>query len=85
MAVPIPLLPGGARVKVKRGVLPADPALIGRTGTVVGASEYHTHAYGVVLDGEREARMFSPTELQIVDAEPLPPERLEAKQRRALP
>ena len=85
MAVPIPLLPDGSRVQVKRGVLPADPGLIGRTGTVIGASEYQTHAYAVVLDGEREARVFSPTELQIVEAEPLPPERLEAKQRRALP
>jgi hypothetical protein len=85
MAIPIPLVPAGARVRVRRGVLPADAALLGLTGTVVSASEYQTNAYGVVLDGEKETRMFSPTELEVVEAEALPPEREAAKQRRALP
>lgn len=85
MAIPIALIPLGARVRVKRGVLPNDDALTGRTGTVIQASEYQPNAYGVVLDGERETRMFSPTELEVVEADALPPERQEAKQRRALP
>jgi hypothetical protein len=85
MAIPIVLVSSGARVRVKRGVLPSDPAFIGRTGTVVEATEYQTNMYGVVLDGERETRMFSPSELEVVEAEALPPERQEAKQRRALP
>jgi len=85
MAIPIPLLPPGARVRVKRGNLPADNALINKTGTVVQATEYQTNMYGIVLDGEKETRMFSPTELEVVDVEALPPERQDAKQRRALP
>ena len=85
MAVPIALLPIGARVRVKRGVLPTDQTLIGKTGTVVSASEYQTNAYGVVLDGEKDVRMFSPSELEITEMEALPPEREAAKQRRALP
>jgi hypothetical protein len=85
MAISIALIPLGSRVRVKRGVLPTDPALVGRTGTVVEATEYQPNMYGVVLDGEKETRMFSPTELEVVEAEALPPERQEAKQRRALP
>ncbi len=85
MAVPIPLIIPGARIRVRRGNLPTDNALINKTGTVVQATEYQTNMYGVVLDGEKETRMFSPTELEVVDAEALPPERQEAKQQRALP
>ncbi len=35
MTVPIAMIPMGARVRVRRGHLPTDGALIGRTGTVV--------------------------------------------------
>ena len=85
MSVPITKIPLGARVRVRRGLAPADPALLGRTGTVVEASEYTQARYGVALDGESQIRVFGVGELEVVDFEPLPPERQEAKQRRALP
>ncbi len=85
MAVPIAMIPLGARVRVRRGVAPADPALLGRTGTVVEASEYTQARYGVALDGESQIRVFGVGELEVLEYEALPPERQEAKQRRALP
>ncbi len=85
MSVPITIIPLGARVRVRRGIVPADPALLGRTGTVVEASEYTQARYGVALDGEAQIRVFGLGELEIVEYEPLPPERQQARQRRALP
>lgn len=85
MAIPIAALPEGTRVKVIPGPFPQDPALIGRTGTVVSASEYQTQSVGVVLDGESAPVFFSRRELEVL-SEPLRlPEREAAKQRRALP
>ena len=85
MAVPIARIPEGTRVRVRRGPVPQDPAVTGRTGVVVAASEYHTQSLGVVLDGERETRFFMPSELEVVEQPALPPEREQAKLRRALP
>ncbi len=85
MTVPIAVIPMGARVRVRRGHLPADAALVGRTGTVVEASEYNPARYGVALDGEPQVRVFALNELEILHYEALPPERQQAKQRRALP
>ncbi|HSK21073.1 MAG TPA: hypothetical protein VK912_18090 [Longimicrobiales bacterium] len=85
MSIPIAVLPEGTRVKVQRGPLPQDPAVAGRTGVVVAASEYRTQALGVVLDGESATRYFTPGELEVVTAVPLPPERESAKAKRALP
>ncbi|HEX7051514.1 MAG TPA: hypothetical protein VF188_15010 [Longimicrobiales bacterium] len=85
MAVIGALVPEGTRVRVRRGTLPLDPAAIGRTGTVVETSEYRAHCYGVILDGDQETRFFAPAELEVVEAPALPPEREEAKRRRALP
>lgn len=85
MTVPIAIIPMGARVRVKRGPMPADPALLGRTGMVVQASEYEPARYGVTLDGESQVRVFSLGELELVQFEALPPERQQAKQRRSLP
>ena len=85
MSIPIPLIPEGTRVKVKRGRLPQDPSLTGRTGTVLAASEYRPQALGVILDGEQALRYFMPDELEVTEELSLPPEREEAKQRRALP
>jgi hypothetical protein len=65
--------------------LPQDPAVTGRTGVVLAASEYSTNALGVVLDGESSTRYFAPGELEVVAQVPLPPERETAKSRRALP
>jgi hypothetical protein len=85
MAIPIASLPEGTRVKVRRGHLPQDPAVLGRTGVVVSATEYRDEAVGVVLDGESALRYFTPGELEVVTAVPLPPERETAKKLSALP
>lgn len=85
MSVPIAVLPEGTRVRIRRGSLPQDPAVSGRTGVVVDASEYRNQALGVVLDGESVTRYFTPGELEVVEQLPLPPERETAKGRRALP
>jgi hypothetical protein len=85
MAIPMASLPPGTRVKVRRGTLPQDPAVLGRAGSVVVATEYRDEALGVVLDGESALRYFTPGELEVVTAVPLPPERESAKRLRALP
>ncbi|MBR9989792.1 MAG: hypothetical protein KFH98_08565 [Gemmatimonadetes bacterium] len=85
MSIPIAVLPEGTRVKVQRASLPQEPAVTGRTGVVVAASEYRTQALGVVLDGESATRYFTPGELEVVTTVPLPPERESAKAKRALP
>jgi hypothetical protein len=85
MSIPIAVLPEGTRVKVRRASLPQDPAVSGRAGVVVAASEYRDQALGVVLDGESITRYFTPGELEVVTVMPLPPERESAKAKRALP
>ena len=85
MAVPIAVLAQGTRVKVKRSHLPQESALIGRTGTVIAATEYQTQSLGVALDGESAPRYFAPVELEVISDPPQLPEREAAKQRRALP
>ena len=85
MTVPMARIPLGARVRVRRGWVPGDPALLGRLGTVVEASEYTQARYGVALDGEPQLRVFGLGELEVVEYEALQPERQEARQRPALP
>ena len=85
MAIPIATLPEGTRVRIRRGALPQDAALVDMTGTVVFASEYRENAVGVVLDGEPGMRWFTPVELETVTELALPPERESAKRRPALP
>jgi hypothetical protein len=85
MAVTGGLIPMGTRVRVRRGEFPLDPSLVGRSGTVVDTSEYRPHAYGVVLDGDQEQRMFGPDELEVTEERALPPDREAARRRRALP
>jgi hypothetical protein len=85
MAIRIAMLPEGTRVRVRRGTLPQDPAQVGRTGTVVVATEYRDNALGVVLDGEPALHWFTPGELEVVKEVALPPERESAKRRPALP
>jgi hypothetical protein len=85
MAIPIPILPEGTRIRVRRGSVPQDPAVIGRTGMVVHATEYRDNAVGVVLDGEQGVRWLTPGELEVIHGLALPPERESAKQLRALP
>lgn len=85
MGIPIPLIPQGTRVKIRRAGWPLDPRAIGRSGLVVEAGEYHPHRYGVVLEGERDVRYFRPEELDVTSEPSLPPEREAARKRRALP
>jgi hypothetical protein len=85
MAIPMAALPEGTRVRIRRSHTPQDPADLGRTGVVVRATEYRDQALGIVLDGESALRYFTPGELEVVTAVPLPPERESAKQLRALP
>jgi hypothetical protein len=85
MAIPIPLLPEGTRVRIRRSALPQAPALTGREGVVVQASEYMPHMLAVVLDGESALRQFAPGELEVVQRLTLPAEREQAKRLRALP
>ena len=85
MAIPWVSVPEGSRVKIKRGLFPQDPALLGRTGTVVNASEYRTQNVGVALDGSTEVRYFAPEELEVTEEKALPPDQEAAKRRRSLP
>lgn len=85
MAISIPAIPEGTRVKVRRAAVPQDPAVTGRNGTVVAASEYRPQSVGVVLDGEQETRYFLRSELEVTGELPPPPEREAARLRRALP
>ena len=85
MGVSIPLLPLGARVRVRRDTWPLEAGVEGREGAVTDASEYRPHRYGVTLDGETSARYFRPEELETIAAPALPPDVLDAKRRRALP
>lgn len=85
MAIPISPLPEGARVRVTRSSVPQDPALIGRSGTVIAVSEYNPQSVGVALDGETAPRFFLRAELEVLEEMLLPPEREAAKKRRALP
>ena len=85
MAIPIAPLAEGTRVRVVQGPFPQDLDLLGKRGTVVVASEYHTQSVGVVLDNESAPRFFAGAELEVDEAPKLPPEREVAKQRRALP
>ena len=79
------LLPEGTRVRIRRGAMPQDARLLGRTGIVVDASEYRANNYGVLLEGEQHVRMFAPAELEVVEALGLAADRQEAKKRLALP
>lgn len=85
MSVAIPLFQEGTRVKVKRGTNPIDSAFVGRTGTVLRASEYSIHLYDVLLDGEQRVHTFGPSELEVVERPALPPEREKAKGRLSRP
>lgn len=85
MGVSIPLVPLGARVQVKRGPYPLENGVAGRAGVVTDASEYRPYRYGVTLDGEQSMRYFRPEELTLLEAPAFPPDREDAKRRRALP
>ncbi len=85
MSVPIPLIPPGARVKVRRSTLPIDPLYLGWTGTVVTSTEYEPSRVDVALDGTGEIRQFSPMELERVDRPAIEADRAAAGRRLARP
>lgn len=85
MAIPWIAIPEGTRVRIKQGPFPQQQALLGKTGTVVMASEYQTQSLSVVLDGTKQVYQFAPEELEVTQQPALPPEREAAKQKRALP
>lgn len=85
MAIPWAPIPEGTRVKIKQSNMPQDSTLLGKTGTVVAASEYQTQSVGVALDESTEVRYFTPEELEVTKMAALPPDREAAKQRRSLP
>lgn len=56
----------GERVRVKRGLFPMAPDLIGREGLVVEIDPYKPGRYAVVLSSETERREFAEDELERV-------------------
>jgi hypothetical protein len=85
MSVDIPLVPPGARVRVRRATLPLPAGLDGRLGTVIGSSEYYPNHYDVALDGTAEIRCFAPGELEVLEPLELAPDRVAASRRLARP
>ena len=60
----IQIYPQGTRVRVRKGALPQDSALLERTGLVIHALAGSGHRYGVQLDGESQIRVFMEEELE---------------------
>jgi hypothetical protein len=76
----------GTRVKIRRGPFPADPSLIGRSGTVVYNSQYLPQKVDVTLDGEDRIRTFAPGELDVEEGTlTLPPDQTAAMKRLSRP
>lgn len=76
------ILQTGTRVKVVRGSMPLEEAVLGREGLVVDASQYRAHRYGVILDGEARVRYFAAAELEAGDTPRLEGEDRQAAKRR---
>jgi hypothetical protein len=64
MTLHAPVHPQGSRIRVRRGRLPMNPSLLGRTGTVVELDEYQPGKYAVVMDGEDEVLELAQDELE---------------------
>lgn len=80
------VLPRGARVRIKRGRFPTNPAMVGREGVVVEHSQYFPHKISVSLDGDPKIETFAPDEVELVSApEALPKDKAMAKKRLARP
>jgi len=70
--VKVQTYPQGTRIRIRRGLLPLDPSLVGRTGLVVHLRRYGGTKYGVQLDGESRILVFHEDELEPLDASPDP-------------
>lgn len=80
------VLPHGTRVRIIRGPLPSDPALVGREGVVIDHSVYYPNKVSVGLDGEPEVRTFAPVELEVVGGpDSMPLDKSTAKNRLVRP
>jgi hypothetical protein len=76
----------GTRVRIRRGSLPTDPALIGQEGMVVMNSQYDPRKVEVVLDGDPQVRSFPPAELELLTGpDALPPDIEAARKRLSRP
>lgn len=76
----------GTRVRIRRGTLPSDPALLGREGLVVANSQYDPRKVEVVLDGDPQIRSFVPAELDLLTGpDALPPDIEAARKRLSRP
>ena len=64
--VKISLFPQGTRVRIRRGSLPIDSALLGREGLVLRHDRIVRDQVVVQLDGEEELRTFTDDELEAV-------------------
>jgi hypothetical protein len=60
-----PLFAIGTRVRIRRGSLPIDSGLLGRTGLVVRTEPYEPDKFGIVLDGEEREREFAEREVSV--------------------
>jgi hypothetical protein len=85
MAIETARLAEGTRVRVRQAFLPLEPGVVGRSGTVIVASDYDSRRLAIALDGEDRLRVFMPEELEVIQELPLAPERQSAKLRPALP
>ena len=67
MAIPWVPIPEGSRVRIRQTQnFPQDPALLGKSGTVMSTSEYSPENVGVTLDGSAEVRYFALGRQQIL-------------------
>ena len=65
----IQIRPQGTRVRIRRGRLPLDPAVEGKSGTVVHLLKGSGDRYGVQLDGEAGISVFTEDELEALAPE----------------
>ncbi|MEN8376413.1 MAG: hypothetical protein ABFS34_13280 [Gemmatimonadota bacterium] len=85
MGIALPAFPQGTRVRVRRGGLPLEEGLVGRTGVVIQATQYARTRAGVLLDDEREARFFDASELEVTELPALDSRRDAVRARLARP
>jgi hypothetical protein len=77
----------GTRVAIRRGTYPADPALVGRRGTVVLNSQYDPRTVEVALDDDPDIRTFAASEIELLEPglDSLPGDQAAARKRLARP
>jgi hypothetical protein len=79
------LLQQGTRVQVRRGDMPLESGVVGRTGMVVDSDPYRPSRYGVILDGEVQVRYFARNELAHAEQPLVEADEAAARKRLARP